>query len=200
MAILTGATYQTAIIPEPERTKLYTRIKHLLGAPLRSIELEDEQINYLYNHPKVKAMISFTKGEGFGRPLLEFSVVGKPIIASGWSGHIDFLNPEFCGLIGGTLQNVHPSAHVPNMLLQESQWFNVDYGQVGHYLKDVFENYKKYTDGAKRQAYKSKNEFSWDKMFEKVDQILTNRIPEFPKEVKLELPKLQLPKLEKING
>jgi hypothetical protein len=64
----------------------------------------------------------------------------------------------------------------------------------------VFENYKKYTDGAKRQAYKSKNEFSWDKMFKKVDQILTERIPEFPKEIKLELPKLQLPKLKKING
>ncbi len=40
-------TYQTAIIPEPERTKLYTRIKHLLGAPLRSIELEDEQLDSL---------------------------------------------------------------------------------------------------------------------------------------------------------
>jgi hypothetical protein len=47
MAILTGATNQTAIIPEPDRTKLYTRIKHLLGAPLRSIELEDEQMDSL---------------------------------------------------------------------------------------------------------------------------------------------------------
>ena len=37
-------------------------------------------------------MVSFTKGEGFGRPLLEFSAIGKPIIASGWSGHTDFLN------------------------------------------------------------------------------------------------------------
>jgi hypothetical protein len=47
MAILTGATNQTAIIPEPDRTKLYTRVKHLLGAPLRSIELEDEQMDSL---------------------------------------------------------------------------------------------------------------------------------------------------------
>ena len=42
-------------------------------------------------HPKIKAHISFTKGEGFGRPLLEASVSGKPVIASNWSGHIDFL-------------------------------------------------------------------------------------------------------------
>ena len=35
------------VIPEPERSKIYTRIKHLLGAPLRSVELEDEQMDSL---------------------------------------------------------------------------------------------------------------------------------------------------------
>jgi glycosyltransferase involved in cell wall biosynthesis len=101
-------------------------------------DLYDEEINCLYNHPKIKAMISFTKGEGFGRPLLEFSVVGKPIIASGWSGQIDFLTPEFCGLVGGKLENIHPSAQVPNMLIPDSQWFKPDDNQVGHALTDVF--------------------------------------------------------------
>jgi glycosyltransferase involved in cell wall biosynthesis len=163
-------------------------------------DLSDEEINKLYNHPKVKAMISFTKGEGFGRPLLEFSVTKKPIIASNWSAHTEFLNPEFIPLLQGRLENVHPSAAVKDMILTEAQWFQVDAGHVGHYLKDVFENYKKYLDGAKRQAYRSKTEFSWDKMKEVLDNILTNKIPEFPKEIKLELPKLQLPKLEKING
>jgi hypothetical protein len=163
-------------------------------------DLSDEDINVLYNHPKIKAMISFTKGEGFGRPLLEFSTSKKPIITSNWSAHTEFLNPEFVPLINGKLENVHPSAAVKDMILTEAQWFQVDSGQVGFYLRDVFENYKKYLDGAKRQAYRSKTEFSWDKMKEKLDMILTNNIPEFPKEVKLELPKLQLPKLEKLNG
>jgi len=36
-----------SIIPEPQRTALYTRIKHLLGAPLRSIEIEDEMMDSL---------------------------------------------------------------------------------------------------------------------------------------------------------
>ena len=36
-----------AVIPEPERSKIYTRIKHLLGAPLRSVELEDEMMDSL---------------------------------------------------------------------------------------------------------------------------------------------------------
>ena len=159
-------------------------------------------MNELYNHPKVKAMISLTKGEGFGRPLLEFTLSKKPLICTGWSGQTDFLNPEFTNLIGGNLTNVHPSA-ANQWLLTESQWLSPDHMQIGFYLKDVFENYKNYTDKAKRQAYKSKNEFSWEKMKEKVDEILTKSIPEFPKEVKIALPsikKIELPKKETING
>ena len=68
-------------------------------------DITDEDMNELYNHPKVKSMISFTKGEGFGRPLLEFALTGKPIIASGWSGHTDFLDKESSLLVGGTLEN-----------------------------------------------------------------------------------------------
>ena len=36
-----------SVIPEPERSKIYTRIKHLLGAPLRSVEVEDEMMDSL---------------------------------------------------------------------------------------------------------------------------------------------------------
>ena len=42
-------------------------------------ELTNQEMNELYNHPKVKSMVSITKGEGFGRPLLEFSMTGKPM-------------------------------------------------------------------------------------------------------------------------
>ena len=147
-------------------------------------------------------MVSLTKGEGFGRPLLEFTLCKKPLITTGWSGHLDFLSHEFTNLIGGQLTPIHPSTQ-NQFLIPESKWFSPELGQVGFYLKDVFENYKNYTDKAKRQAFKSKNEFSWDKMKEKVDEILTKSIPEFPKEVKLALPqlkKIELPKLNKING
>jgi len=154
-------------------------------------DLSDEEINCIYNHSKVKAMVSLTKGEGFGRPLLEFSVVGKPIIASGWSGHIDFLNTEFCGLVGGTLTNVHPSAHVPSLILQESQWFKPDDNQVGHALTDMYENYKDYAEKAKRLAYRNKQTFSWDKMTEKLDELITQYVPLFSKQVELKLPKLK---------
>ena len=174
--------------------------KNLPNVYLLHGEFTDEEINEIYNHSKVKAMINLTKGEGFGRPLLEFSLVKKPIIASGWSGQLDYLNPEFVPLLTGELTPVHPSA-ANQFLLKEAKWFTPDNGQVGYYLKDVFENYKKYQEKAVRQAYKSKTEFSYEKMKELIDERLTALIPEFPKEVKLQLPqlkKLELPKLKKL--
>jgi glycosyltransferase involved in cell wall biosynthesis len=199
-----GSSYvdREEILKKIKQIKKTVNSNNLPNIYLLHGEFTDEEMNELYNHSKVKAMISLTKGEGFGRPLLEFTLTKKPLITSGWSGQIDFLNPEFTNLISGQLTQVHPSTQ-NQFLIPESQWFSPDHGQVGHYLKDVFENYKNYTEKAKRQAFKSKNEFSWDKMKEKIDILLTQFIPEFPKEVKLALPqlkKIQLPKLQKTNG
>ena len=160
-------------------------------------DLEDEDMNDLYNHSKVKAMISFTKGEGFGRPLLEFSLMEKPIIASGWSGHIDFLKPDLSLLVGGELKNVHSSTQMPNMLLESAQWFKPDDAQVGFALKDMFENYKKYLSRAKKQSNYSKANFSFEKMTELLNKILDEKTKPIPQFVPLELPKLKLPTLKK---
>ena len=164
-------------------------------------DLEDEDINDLYNHSKVKAMVSFTKGEGYGRPLLEFTVTEKPVIASGWSGHIDFLDKDAAILVGGELKQIHASAVVPNMLIADSQWFAPNDGQVGYALKEVFENYKKYLPLAKKQASISKTKFSLDKMTETLGKILDEKTKPIPKFIPLELPKLnkiELPKLKKL--
>jgi hypothetical protein len=164
-------------------------------------EFTDIEMNEIYNHSKVKAMVNLTKGEGFGRPLLEFSLTNKPIITTNWSGHTDYLNSEFVTLLSGELTNVHPSA-ANGMLMQEAQWFSVDFGQTGGYLRDMFENYKNYTDKAKRQGFQSRTKFSFDAMKAKLDEVFTNRIPEFPKQVQLQLPKLkkiELPKLKPVE-
>jgi hypothetical protein len=164
-------------------------------------EFTDVEMNEIYNHSKVKAMVNLTKGEGFGRPLLEFSLTNKPIITTNWSGHTDYLNPEFVTLLPGVMTKVHPTA-ANNMLLADAEWFNVDYGQAGYYLKDMFENYKGYVENAKRQGFQSRTKFSFDAMKEKLDKVFTERIPEFPKQVQLQLPKLkkiELPKLKKID-
>jgi glycosyltransferase involved in cell wall biosynthesis len=157
-------------------------------------DFSDSEMNEIYNHSKVKAMVSLTKGEGFGRPLLEFTFSKKPIIVSGWSGHMDFLSKDFNIIVGGTLSPVHPSV-ANQFLLKESQWFSPNHPEVGSALKNVFENYKQYKDLGKRQAHKSKTEFSWDAMKDLLSSMLEKNIPEFPKMVTLQLPKIETIKL-----
>jgi len=166
-------------------------------------DFTDQEINELYNHKKVKAMVSLTKGEGFGRPLIEFSLTKKPIIATNWSGHTDFLHEDFSTLIGGELKQVHQSAVVNNIILSESEWFAPNLQEVIYHFKDMFENYKGYKELAVRQAFKSKNEFSFDGMKSKIDSYLTNAVPEFPKQVQIQLPnvtKINKPPLKKVNS
>lgn len=159
-------------------------------------ELSDSDMNDLYNHTKVKSMLSLTKGEGFGRPLLEFTMTGKPLLASGWSGQLDFLQKENSFLVGGKLEQIHPSAVVKNMLVEDSKWFTPNEQEVKTGLRYIFKNYKKASRISKRLAEKNKKEFNLDKMTEKLGSILEQYVPFFPQELEF---KPVLPKSIKIN-
>ena len=171
-------------------------------------DFSDEEMNQLYNHPKVKAHINITHGEGFGRPLLEASLTEKPVIASNWSGHVDFLSSNAV-LLGGALGKVPKKAFPKDMRVDGAQWFTVNYNNTSGIMMDVFKSYKKYTLNAKKLSMMNKKMFSLDAMTRRFGQILDEYLPEFPKEVKLELPKLKkvgseeppkakLPKLKKV--
>jgi hypothetical protein len=191
-----------SIMDREEMLKKIDAVRSMVQGNLPNVyllhgELDDKDMNNLYNHPKVKAMFNLTKGEGFGRPLLEFTTSKKPIIVSGWSGHIDFLDKEFVGLIDGELKNVHPSAQVQNMILGESHWFSPNISQASQLLKEVYEKYNKYHELAKRQSHLTRTRFSFDEM----KTLLNLYLDKIPKQVQVQLPqlkKIELPKLKKI--
>jgi len=190
--LLKTSSANNSILDRDDVLKKIDAIKNTVKGDLPNIyllhgDLEDKDMNDLYNHDKVKTMISLTKGEGFGRPLLEFSLTKKPIIASNWSGHLDFLNPEFNTLIGGGLTNVHSSAMVKNIILSEAQWFTPNDANVADALINNYNNYDKYVELAKRQAHYAKTNFSFDKMAEMLDVIFDK----IPKQVEIKLPKLK---------
>jgi len=158
-------------------------------------DLEDDEMNQLYNHPKVKAMVTFTKGEGFGRPLLEASIAAKPIIASNWSGHLDFLNKKHSVLLPGNLTKVHKSALPKDYLVENAQWFTVNYQYAAQIMMDMFKNYRKYTFNAKKQAMVNRGKFSLESMTKVFKNILDKHLPEYepqPQAVDLKLPDLKL--------
>lgn len=170
-------------------------IRKKIGGTLPDIyllhgNLSDSEMNALYNHPKVKAMVSLTKGEGFGRPLLEFSTTGKPIICSDWSGPKDFLHPEYCSLLPGSLHKVDPSATVDKILLKNATWFHPDEKTVKEKLKLIVKSYKKVSrQGMKQRRYTLDN-FSLLHMENKLKDIFDKYIKDVPKEITLNLPDL----------
>ena len=176
-------------IKDSVEAKIYPSIYVLHG------DLEDEEMNELYNHPKVKAHITFTHGEGFGRPLLEASLTAKPILFSAWSGHLDFLPPSMSTALEGSLVKVPKRAFPKDMFVDGMAWFAVNYTKASAKMKDVFLNYKKYTPIFNQLAKSNKVNFTRSKMGTKLVEIVDRMIGEVPQAVSL-----KLPTLKKIDG
>jgi len=172
--------------------------------------LSSEEVNKLYNHPKVKAFVSLTHGEGFGRPMLEASMVGLPVITSAWSGQMDFLSQTDSLLLGGEMVQVPKSQHWKDIIIPESQWFNVNETQTYKSMNYCFTNYDEVKEKALNLMKTNRDKFTLDKMTEKLDEIVTPYMDKVPQQVGLNLPKLKkvgsseapkikLPKLKKVS-
>ena len=203
-----GATY--SIMDRMEIENKINQIRDIfVGSKLPNVyllhgDLTDAEMNALYNHTKVKALLSFTKAEGFGRPLLEFSTTGKPIIAPHHSGQADFLKKDFICALAGQLTPIHQSAQ-NEFLIAEAKWFTPDYSFASKMMEDVVKNYKKWLELAKRQRYFVNSTFTKNAVspiYERVLKIADESINKIPVAVELKLPKLnkiELPKLQKVG-
>jgi len=165
-------------------------------------DMEESDMSNLYHHPKVKAMISFAKGEGYGRPMAEFTLTGKPIIASGWSGQLDFLPSEHSVLLEGNLTAVHESA-ADQFCMKEAQWFTVNYSNAANKIYDVFNKYDSYLEQSKGLRENTLKNFTLDNMHDKFTQLMDTYVKKQPQFVPFNIPKvnaskMQIPKLNKI--
>ena len=59
--------------------------------------MEDREIRSLVG--RCDCFVSLHRSEGFGRGLAEAMLMGKPVIATGYSGNLDFTNEENCCLV-----------------------------------------------------------------------------------------------------
>ena len=165
-------------------------------------DMEETDMSNLYHHPKVKAMISFAKGEGYGRPMAEFTLTGKPILASGWSGQMDFLPPEHAVLLEGSLTAVDESA-ADQFCMKEAQWFSVNYSNAANKIYDVYNKYDSYLEKSKGLRENTLKNFTLDNMHDKFTHLMDTYVRKAPQIVPFNIPKvnsskMQIPKLNKI--
>jgi hypothetical protein len=165
-------------------------------------DMEETDMSNLYHHPKVKAMISFAKGEGYGRPMAEFTLTGKPIIASGWSGQMDFLPAEHAVLLEGSLTQVDESA-ADQFCMKEAQWFTVNYSNAANKIYDVYNKYDSYLEKSKGLKENTLKHFTLENMHDKFTELMDTYVKKQPQFVPFNAPKvnsskMQIPKLNKI--
>jgi hypothetical protein len=155
-------------------------------------ELNDVEMNALFNHEKVKCHISFTHGEGFGHPLLLASLSGKPLLVSDWSGHLDFLSTNKDCLLPGRVELI-PAGSANQWLIKESAWFNVSYSLAEERMKQYyFSMSQRIKDNALTLANHNAEHFSTQAMDKTLHAIFEKYVPEFAVEQKIVIPQLKM--------
>ena len=116
------------------------------------------------------------------------------MIATGWSGHLDFLNVDDCLLLGGEVKQIPKSAHWENIMIPESGWLEVDESHAYNALNQVFLDYDPHKTKAKKLGKVNREKFTINKMNELLNSMVDKYTSGMSTEVKLNLPKLQLKK------
>tara|TARA_R110000824_G_scaffold3106_2_gene14233 strand:- start:1708 stop:3006 length:1299 start_codon:yes stop_codon:yes gene_type:complete len=146
----------------------------------------DEEMAGLYTHPKIKALVSLTHGEGFGLPLFEAAYMALPIIAPDWSGHLDFLYVPTKDKKGKIRQKPHfakldydispvPQEAVWNGVLhKDSMWCYPKQGSYKMRLRELFKDHGRFKSQAnKLQKWVIEN-FEAEKQYDKmVDSVIS---------------------------
>ena len=139
-------------------------------------------------------------------------MTGLPVIATAWSGQIDFLNQDKSMLIGGELQEVPKAVLWQDIIVPESKWFVVDENSTRGAMRFAHENKYEIKNKGQGLMYENRKKFTLNMMTEKLDEILEKYTSNLPSQVQLklpklkkvsddkkELPKIKLPKLKKVT-
>lgn len=89
-------------------------------------DMTNEEIVGLYTHSKIKALVSMSRGEGFGLPILEAATCGLPVIATDWSAYKEFLGQGKFVRVNKALHKIHPSRVDNQIFMENAMWASPD--------------------------------------------------------------------------
>jgi len=132
-----------------------------------------KEMNALYRHPKIMGLVSATRGEGFGLPLLEAAVAGLPVLATNWSAHIEFLNKGKWPKIEYELTPVHASKIDGNIFVEGSKWAEASEDSLKKVLRKFYKSSNIPKDWAKSLSEKLKETHSITSIIKQYDKVLS---------------------------
>ena len=129
-----------------------------------------QEMGSLYRNPKIKCLISLTRGEGYGLPILEASALGLPVIATNWSGHLDFLK-EFVKIDYDLV--MIPDRKADGRIFEKGTfWADPNMDDFKEKSKKFINDYSYYKRVAKKQGNKIRSEFSQINFNKKMNEII----------------------------
>ena len=114
----------------------------------------------LYKDKKVKALISATRGEGFGLPLLEAATSGLPVIATNWSAHKEFLDKGKWIKVDYDLVQIPDERTDGQIFMNGAKWAFVKEDDFKKKLKTFYQKPQKPEQWAKELSIILKKEYS----------------------------------------
>lgn len=136
-------------------------------------DMSDEQVVSIYRHSKIKALVAATRGEGFGLPILEAAACELPIIATSWSGHMDFLKLGKFIDINYTLQEVHKSRIDGQIFLPGMKWAEVNEKDFKKRVRKFYESPSTPKDWAVSLASKVNERFAFSNIATQYDKVIS---------------------------
>jgi hypothetical protein len=140
-------------------------------------DFSDKEMHQLYRHPKIKALVSTSHGEGFGLPMFEAAYEGLPVAVPGWGGYLDFLTMPVKGKktrkemfvnVDFSLQNVQSHAVWKDVIPADSKWcYATEYSFKGA-LAEIYKDYGRFKKRANKLKKYLANELSEQNQYERV--------------------------------
>lgn len=157
--------------------------------------MSETEMQALYKHPKIKAIVSTTRGEGFGFPLFEASYNELPVIATDWSGHLDFLTvkeedgaeKKLFAKIDYELKPIAQEHVWQGVLEAGSSWAYPLATSFKTKMREVYKDYGRFKSWSKKLNAWVRKEFTEENTYDKFLNIIGLR-----KEPKIEVSELPL--------
>lgn len=151
-------------------------------------DMSESEMASLYTHPKVKALVSLSHGEGYGLPIFEAAYYGLPVITTEWSGPTDFMycpnkegkvKPHFAR-VDYTLQPVQQEAIWEGVIEKDTMWAFPVENSARNQMREVYKNHDRFRGQAKRLMTHIVTEFEEAKMYERfVEKVYGKKVEKF---------------------
>ena len=138
--------------------------------------MSSTEIASLYKHPSALALVSLTRGEGFGLPLLEAAACDLPVIATDWSAHCEFLD------LGNWIRVKHSLKTIPkhrvdaNIFVEGARWAEPDAEDAKKKMKKIFSSPALPKQWAQELGSKIRERYSYDACRRDLDAVLRKHL------------------------